>query len=128
MQKDNHAFYYMCSKYQPTKVQRIILAKIEKIYQEFFGLKITYKKWMPHKICAACSKILHCWKHKENDPNEYRDQLELHENDDNYIPGRGKDKVFQVTLQEKLNNLVRDLGLPKANAELLTSFMEKRTT
>ena len=63
---------------------------------------------------------------EENDSDECSDELEHQENDDNYISGRGKDKVFQVTLQEELNDLVRDLGLPKDGAELLTSFMKKK--
>ena len=58
----------------------------------------------------------------ENASDEYSDEPESHENDDDYIPVKGKDKVFQVTLQEKLNDLVRDLGLPKDDAELLTWF------
>ena len=56
--------------------------------------------------------------------NNNIDESKHHESDDDYIPGRGKDKVFQVTLQEELNNWGRDLGLPKDDAELLTSFMK----
>ena len=63
---------------------------------------------------------------EKNDSDEYSDKSEHHENDDDYIPGGGKDEVFQVTLQEELNDLVRDLGLPKDGPEFLTPFMNKR--
>ena len=35
-------------------------------------------------------------------------------------------EASQVTLQEELNDLVRDLGLPKDGAVLLTPFMKKK--
>ena len=38
---------------------------------------------------------------------------------------RGKDTFFQVTLQEELNDLLRDVELPEDGAELLTSFIKK---
>ena len=64
---------------------------------------------------------------EENDSNEYSGKLKHHESDEDYIPGTGKDKIFQVTLQEELNDLVRDLGLPEDGAELLTTLMKKTT-
>ena len=43
---------------------------------------------------------------EENNSDEYSDKSENHENDDDYILVRGKDKALQVTLQEELNDLV----------------------
>ena len=45
---------------------------------------------------------------------------ELHENDYDYITGRGKDKVFKVTSQKELNDFI-------TTCKLLTSFMKKST-
>ena len=60
--KDIDAFCYACSKYQPPTDRRIISAKIERIDQECFGLKITYNNMqIIRKICAAFSKMLRRW-------------------------------------------------------------------
>ena len=83
------------------------------------------------KVRIDCNKVDKSRKNiefEENDSDEYSDESEHHENDDDYIPVRGKDKVFHVTLQEKLNDLVRDLGLPKDSAEVFTPFMRKKIT
>lgn len=50
---------------------------------------------------------------KEENDSEYSDGSKHYENDDNYISSGGKNKIPQVTSQEELNDLVRDLGLPK---------------
>ena len=48
----------------------------------------------------------------------------MSDNDEDYTPYNVKDKAPKQISKEQLNDLMRDLGLPKDKAEYLTSFMK----
>jgi len=62
--------------------------------------------------------------------NENRDNVEIvdkNENEDElYAPSVQKLKQTETSTQEELNDLVRDLGLPKDGAEFLASYFKKK--
>jgi len=61
--------------------------------------------------------------------NEDRDDVEIVDKDENeelYASSVQKLKQPETSTQEELNDLVRDLGLPKDGAEFLASYFKKK--
>ncbi|KYN14472.1 hypothetical protein ALC57_13323 [Trachymyrmex cornetzi] len=114
------------------------------------------KNWVPHKVCQSCAQFLRLWDTGKikNLPfnvssaskpvpvsptdilpvpprfdNENSREEELHDNDnnevDNFEDDDGSPKLLTIS-QSSLNDLVRELDLPKDKAELLGSRLKER--
>lgn len=63
-------FCYVCGKFIPLQTRRAFNENLKKIYKECFDreVKNLKEKWVPHKICDTCRKMLNIWdKNKQED-------------------------------------------------------------
>ncbi|GFV59594.1 uncharacterized protein TNCV_4259871 [Trichonephila clavipes] len=141
-----NCFCYICGSYTVKEQQRNISNFVQKVYFAYFGVKLgdQDKSWAPHVVCSVCIEELRQWKdisyptiirsaihpvpHGPDLPipspldtlDNILDDLDQishisSDSDDGYDPGTNNPELL---FQSDLNDLVRDLGLPKDTAEI----------
>ncbi|KYN16532.1 hypothetical protein ALC57_11193 [Trachymyrmex cornetzi] len=141
-------FCYICGQYTCEKQRLNINDFVTTAYFNYFGRKIENqdKNWVPHKVCQSCAQFLRLWDTGKikNLPscityrysssstevefdNENSREEELHDNDNNEVDNfEDDDGSPKLLSQSSLNDLVRELDLPKDKAELLGSRLKER--
>ncbi|KAM5191561.1 uncharacterized protein ACMZJ9_000347 [Mantella aurantiaca] len=82
-------------------------------YKVYFGMPVgdQDKSWAPHVTCEYCKKTLEGWYRGEKRAMKFA------------IPRIWREPTFPN--QKDINDLIRDLGLTKSNAELLISRLKQ---
>ncbi|KAK4871575.1 hypothetical protein RN001_015699 [Aquatica leii] len=100
-------FCHVCGEFEPAKNRRPLSDKLKKNYEESFQMEV------------------------ENEDVQMEEGLEKESSEDenpedeDYMPD-GKTKDPEIFNRAELNDLIRDLNLPKAGAELLASRLKNK--
>ncbi|KAL6458377.1 hypothetical protein MHYP_G00336070 [Metynnis hypsauchen] len=108
-------------------------------YKAYFGMPVgdQDKQWAPHFTCEHCKKTLevpHCPElpvptppDRATPPSEESSRSDTQEDveDHDFSSCADEERKPYYPNQKDLNDLIRDLGLTKSNAELLTSRLKQ---
>ena len=119
---DPDIFCYICGCFTLSPQRRNINSFIKKIYLAYFGVPLgdQEESRAPHQVCTTCVEALKSWSSTSstNSDDDDEEQDIAHEA---WNSGR-----LSLYSQFELNDLIRDLNLPKQSAEVLASRLQEK--
>ena len=139
---DPDIFCYICGSFVPSVQRQNITTFVKNVYYAYFGVELgdQDKAWAPHKVCRNCVFIeaVEHWKAKVfgfgvpmvwREPNGHGKQCyfcSCVQVTDCSKYEYGDDQQPKPFNQAELNDLVRDLNLPKTSALILGSRLKAK--